>query len=32
MEKEISLPTEPRKAWEGVPGFTRRKGCSSRDS
>ena len=22
MEKEIISPTEPRKAWEGVPGFT----------
>ena len=22
MEKEIISPTEPRKAWDGVPGFT----------
>lgn len=22
MEKEIISPTEPRKAWVGVPGFT----------
>ena len=22
MKKEIISPTEPRKAWEGVPGFT----------
>ena len=21
MEKEIISPTEPRKAWDGVPGF-----------
>lgn len=22
MKKEIISPTEPRKAWDGVPGFT----------
>ena len=22
MEKEIISPTEPRKIWDGVPGFT----------